>query len=57
MTTTDKQNSEQSVSDETPGIQSGRRTDTSVKLTEIGAVSLETKGISRGLELSFTPKN
>ena len=27
------------------------------KLVEMGEVSVETKGIARGLELGFTPKN
>jgi hypothetical protein len=34
----------------------GFRADT-VKLVEMGNVSVETKGITRGLELGFTPRN
>lgn len=52
---TDKLNDQQSVSEEAKGAVSGPRTDT-VKLTEMGQVSLETKGINRGVELGFTPK-
>lgn len=29
----------------------------SVKLVEMGQVSVETKGTARGLELGFTPRN
>ena len=52
---TDKLNDKQSVAEEAKDVVSGRRTDT-VKLTEMGQVSLETKGINRGVELGFTPK-
>ena len=43
-----------SVSEETSDTT--RPTD-SVKLVEMGPVSVETKGIIRGLEIGFTPKS
>ena len=45
-----------SVSEETKGSDTAHQTE-SVKLVEMGQVSVETKGIIRGLELGFTPKN
>jgi hypothetical protein len=47
---------EQSVSEEAQGTDTGRRTEV-VSLVEMGEVSVETKGINRGLELSLTPRN
>lgn len=44
-----------SVPEPTQTTHDGLRTDT-VKLVEMGNVSVETKGITRGLELGFTPK-
>ena len=44
-----------SVAEKTQTNHDGLRTDT-VKLVEMGNVSVETKGITRGLELGFTPK-
>ena len=44
------------VPDKTPTSHDGLRTDT-VKLVEMGNVSVETKGITRGLELGFLPRN
>ncbi len=46
----------QNVSEETRDTQSGRRTE-SVKWVDMGKVSVETKGIIRGLELGLTPKD
>lgn len=45
----------QNVSEEAQGTDSERCTDT-VKLVEMGQVSVETKGIFSGLELNFTPR-
>jgi hypothetical protein len=45
-----------SVPQTTQTTHEGLRADT-VKLIEMGNVSVETKGITRGLELGFTPKN
>lgn len=44
-----------SVPKKTQTTHDGRRADT-VKLVEMGNVSAETKGVTRGLELGFTPK-
>jgi hypothetical protein len=49
----DKPIEKQSVSEEAHGA---RRTAT-VKLVEMGRVSVETKGFLRGLELGFTPRS
>lgn len=46
----------QIASEETKSTDSGRRTE-SVKLVEMGQVSVETKGFARGLELGFTPRS
>jgi hypothetical protein len=46
----------QIVSEETKNSDGGRGTE-SVKLVEMGAVSVETKGWARGLEIGFTPKS
>ncbi len=46
----------QVASEERPHSDSGRGTE-SVKLVEMGAVSVETKGFVRGLEIGFTPKS
>ena len=47
----------QNTLEETPkGTDNGLRTPT-VALVEMGAVSVETKGIHSGLELGFTPRN
>jgi hypothetical protein len=46
----------QSVLEEVKGADSSRRTE-SVKLVEMGQVSVETKGYARGLELGFTPRS
>ncbi len=46
----------QSVSEETKGSDAARQAE-SVKLVEMGAVSVETKGIVRGLEIGFTPRS
>jgi hypothetical protein len=43
----------QSVAEE---VKSDRRTERA-GLTEMGSVSVETKGIARGFELGFTPKS
>ena len=48
----DKPVEEQSVSEE---VKSASRTE-AVKLVEMGSVSVETKGIVRGVELGFTPR-
>jgi len=45
----------QLVAEETQDTDSDRLR--SVKLTEMGPVSVQTRGIARGLELGFTPKN
>ena len=42
----------QNISEETKAV----RTEPA-KVIEMGAVSVETKGIARGLELGFTPKS
>ena len=44
------------VSEETRVTDSGSRTET-VKLVEMGDVSVETKGMFRGLELGLLPKS
>jgi hypothetical protein len=44
-----------SIPETTRTTHDGPRADT-VKLVEMGSVSVETKGITRGLELGFTPK-
>jgi hypothetical protein len=49
----DKPVEKQSVSEE---VKSASRTE-AVKLVEMGPVSVETKGIVRGVELGFTPKS
>jgi hypothetical protein len=41
--------------EEVKNTDSGCRTET-VKLVEMGSVSVETKGYTRGLELGFTPR-
>lgn len=46
----------QIVSEESKSSDSGRRTE-SVKLVEMGQVSVETKGFARGLEIGFTPRS
>ncbi len=46
----------QSAQEEAPGTSSGARTE-AVKLVEMGDVSVETRGIARGLELGYTPKS
>jgi hypothetical protein len=46
----------QVVVEEEKDSDSDRHT-SSTKLVEMGQVSVETKGIARGLELGFTPKN
>ena len=46
----------QSVPTEAPGADSGRSAQT-VKLVEMGAVLLETKGFYRGVEIGFTPRS
>lgn len=46
----------QSAPEKTQTTHDDRRTDT-VKLVEMGNVSVETKGITRGLELGFLPRN
>ena len=48
----DKPVEKRSVSEE---VKSASRTE-AVKLVEMGPVSVETKGIVRGLELGFTPR-
>jgi hypothetical protein len=48
----DKPIEKQSVSEE---VKSAPRTET-VRLVDMGQVSVETKGIVRGLELGFTPR-
>ena len=48
----DKPVEKQSVSEE---VKSASRTE-AVKLVEMGSVSVETKGIVRGVELGFTPR-
>lgn len=45
----------QVVAEETKGSDGDRHQ--SVKLVEMGQVSVETKGTVRGLELTLTPKN
>lgn len=52
----DKLIEEKGVSEDVPGTESGCRTET-IKLIDMGAVSVETKGYIHGLELGFTPKN
>ncbi len=49
----DKSIEEKNVAEE---VKSDRRTERA-KLTEMGWVSVETKGIARGFELGFTPKS
>ena len=49
----DKSMEKQTVSEE---AKSAPRTE-AVKLVEMGKVSVETKGVLRGLELGFTPKS
>jgi hypothetical protein len=49
----DKSMEKQTVSEE---AKSAPRTE-AVKLVEMGKVSVETKGIARGVELGFTPKS
>jgi hypothetical protein len=44
------------VSEEKKTVDGGHRVD-SVKLVEMGPVSVETKGVVRGLELGFTPRS
>jgi len=44
------------VSEEAKNNDSGRQA-ASVKLVEMGPVSVETKGFARGVELGFTPKS
>jgi hypothetical protein len=44
-----------SVPEQTQTTHNGLRADT-VKLVEMGTVSAETKGVTRGLELGFTPR-
>jgi hypothetical protein len=46
----------QVVSEEMQGTESDSRTN-SVKLIEMGPVSVETKGFFLGFELGFTPKS
>ena len=46
----------QIVSEERQHSDNGRGTE-SVRLVEMGAVSVETKGFVRGLEIGFTPKS
>ena len=53
---TDELIQQQSVSEEAQSTDGGRRTET-LKLVEMGPVSVETKGFVRGLELGFTPKD
>ncbi len=43
------------VSEEAQGTDSGSRTE-KARLVEMGAVSAETKGFTRGLEIFFTPR-
>lgn len=49
----DKPIEKQNISEEAKSV---RRTE-AVKLVEMGQVSVETKGIARGLELGYTPKS
>jgi hypothetical protein len=49
----DKQIEKEIVSEE---VKTAPRTE-AVKLVEMGAVSIETKGFARGFELGFTPKS
>ena len=44
-----------SVSEEKSATDSGRPVE-AVKLVEMGQVSVETKGFTRGLEIGFTPR-
>ncbi|MDB6012207.1 MAG: hypothetical protein JWL65_4457 [Gammaproteobacteria bacterium] len=44
------------ASEEVKNADGARRAD-SVKLVEMGQVSVETKGVARGLELGFTPRS
>ena len=52
----DKSIEEQVVSEEMQGMESSCRTN-SVKLVEMGQVSVETKGIVVGFEIGFLPKS
>jgi hypothetical protein len=52
----DKSIEKQVVSEEMQGMESDCRTN-SVKLVEMGQVSVETKGFFLGLELGYTPKS
>ncbi len=45
-----------SVSEEAKDTQAGPRAET-VKLVDMGQVSVETRGFIRGLEIGFTPRN
>jgi hypothetical protein len=44
------------VSEETKNADGARRAD-SVKLVEMGPVSVETQGVARGVEIGFTPRS
>jgi hypothetical protein len=44
------------ISEAAQGVDISRRTET-VRLVEMGQVSVETKGFYRGLEIGFTPRS
>jgi hypothetical protein len=52
----DKSIEQQVVSEEMQGMESDCRTN-SVKLVEMGQVSVETKGFFFGFEIGYTPKS
>jgi len=53
---TDKLIENQSIAADATSADSGRRTGT-VKLVEMGPVSVETKGFYSGLEIGYTPRS